>query len=288
MTSRKEILVTGATGRQGGAVARCLLEKGQKVRIMTRHPENARGWKEAGAEVVRGDFDDYRSLEEAVRGVRGVFLMGTPYGDGPGREVGQGRSMVYACMEEGVPHLVYSSVCGADRDTGIPHFDSKCEVEEYVRESGLTYTILRPVSFMDNFESPGVRNSLEDGVLSLPLSPETTLQMICVDDIGEFAWGVFRNPGTFSGKEIDLAGDERKIKDAVAELSCAMNRPIRYARMSGSEAHDRLGYDVAVMYEWLDEVGSGVDIQGLRDLYGIRLISFSRYLGKSGLYRKAA
>lgn len=288
MGSRDTILVTGATGWQGGAVARCLIEKGLKTRIMTRSPANTREWGGARVEVVRGDFDDYRSLEEAVRGVRGVFLMGTPYDDGPGREIDQGRSMVFACMEEGVPHIVYSSVCGADRDTGIPHFDGKYDVEEYIRESGLAYTILRPVSFMENFESPGVRNSLENGVLSLPLSPETNLQMVCVDDIGEFAAGAFRNPGKFHGKEIDLAGDEREIKDAVIELSCTMNRPIRYERMSGEEARDRLGYDIAVMYEWLDEVGHNVDVKGLKDTYGIRMTPFSRYLGRSSLYRKAA
>lgn len=288
MESRNTILVTGATGWQGGAVARRLLEKGVKTRIMTRSPGETREWERSGAEVVRGDFDDYRSLEEAVRGVRGVFLMGTPYEVGPGREIEQGRSMVFACMEEGVPHIVYSSVCGADRETGIPHFDSKHDVEEYIRESGLAYTILRPVSFMENFETPGVRNSLENGALSLPLSPETNLQMVSVEDIGEFAASAFRNPGMFREKEIDLAGDEREVADAVVELSCTMNRPIRYERMSDEEARDRLGHDIAVMYEWLDEAGHNVDIKGLKDTYGIRLTSFSRFLGRSNLYRKAA
>lgn len=288
MGSRNTILVTGATGWQGGAVARCLLERGLKVRIMTRSPGGTREWKKPYVEVVRGDFDDYRTLQKAVRGIRCVFLMGTPYEYGPEREVDQCRSMVYACMEEGVPQIVYTSVCGANRDTGIPHFDSKYDVEEYVRESGLTYTILRPVSFMENFESPGVRNSLEDGVLSLPLSPETNLQMICVDDIGEFAAGAIRNPGVFDGKEIDLAGDEREIRDAVAEISCAMNHPVRYEQMSREEALERLGYDVAVMYEWLDDVGHNVDIKGLKGLYGMRFTSFSRFLGRSDMFRKAA
>ncbi len=288
MASRKKILVTGANGRQGGAVAGCLLAKGQKVRIMTRFPEKARKWRKSGAEVVRGDFSDYRSLEEAVKGVRGVFLMGTPFESDPGTEVEQGRSVVYACREEGVPHLVYSSVCCADMETAIPHFDSKFEVEEYIRESGLKHTILRPVSFMENFVSPWMRSSLEEGLLALPLSPETNLQMICVEDIGEFAAEAFRDPDRFAGDEIDLAGDERKIRDTVLELSCTLNRPIRYERLPEEKAEEAFGHDLAEMYRWLDEVGFDVDISGLRERYGIPLTSFSRYLGRSGLFRKAA
>lgn len=288
MTKGKTMLVTGATGRQGGAVARCLLAKGCRVRIMTRSPERARGWEKSGAEVVRGDFGDYRSLEEAVRGVRGVFLMGTPFESDPGTEVEQGRSMAYACREEGVPHLVYSSVCGADEETAIPHFDSKFEVEEYIRESGLPYTILRPVSFMENFVSPWMRSSFEEGSLALPLSPETNLQMICVEDIGTFAAEALLDPDRFSGEEIDLAGDERKIRDAVLELSCTTNRAIRYERIPEEKAEEAFGHDLAEMYRWLDEVGFDVDIPGLKERYGIPLTSFSRFLGKSGLFRKAA
>ena len=288
MTNRKTILVTGATGRQGGAVARCLLAKGSQVRIMTRSPEKARAWEKSGAEVVRGDFDDYRSLEEAVKGVRGVFLMSTPFEADPGTEVDQGRLMVYACREEGVPHLVYSSVCGADKDTAIPHFDSKFEIEEYIRENGLPYTILRPVFFMENFVSPWMRPSLEMGLLALPLAPETNLPMICVEDIGEFAAEAFLDPERFAGEEIDLAGDERKIRDAVSELSCTLNRTIRYERIPEEKTEEAFGHDLAEMYRWLDEVGYDVDIKGLREGYGIPLTTFSRYLGKSGLFRKAA
>lgn len=288
MAARKKILVTGATGRQGGAVARRLLERGEPVRVMTRSPEKARDLKRMGAEVVRGGFDHYLTLEQAVRGVRGVFIMSTPYEKGPGAEVEQGRAMVYACLDEAVPHVVFSSVCCADRNTGIPHFESKHEIEEYVRDSGLKYTILRPASFMENFVSPGMRASFEKGTVSLPLDPETILQMICVNDVGEFCCEAFRRPEEFIGAEIDLAGDRRRVKDAVAELSCTMNRPIRYRRIPDDEAEDLLGDDVATMYGWLNEDGFDVDIEALRRRYGIPLTSFSRFLGRSGLYRKAA
>src|SRR4030067_350018 len=135
--------------------------------------------------------------------------MRTPGEKGPGREVEQGRAMVYACLDEGVQHVVYSSVCCADRDTGIPHFESKHDIEEYIRESGLKYTIVRPVSFMENFVSPGVRALLEEGTLSLPLDPETSLQMICVDDIGKFAAEAFLRPDEFAGGGVAPAGGAR-------------------------------------------------------------------------------
>lgn len=288
MTTWKSILVTGATGRQGGAVARALLARGEAVRIMTRSPEKTMEWERSGAEVVQGDFEDYQSLRDAVEGVRGAYIMSTPYEQGPGGEVNQGRAMVYACREADVPHIVYSSVCGADKETGIPHFDSKCDVEDYIRESGLLYTILRPVSFMENFESDRVRTSLEKGVLSMPLSPDTTLQMISVDDIGRFAAEALADPESHGGQEIDLAGDERTLRDAVAEIARAMNRPIRYQKMSYDEAEERLGYDLAIMYRWLNEVGYDVDVGGLRARYGIRLTPFSRFLVKSSLFRHAA
>ncbi len=288
MTSSKSILVTGATGRQGGAVARALLARGEAVRVMTRSPEKAVEWGRSGAEVVQGNFDDYQSLQEAVEGVRGAYIMSTPYEQGPGEEVDQGRSMVYACREANVPHIVYSSVCGADKETGIPHFDSKCEIENYIRDSGLTYTILRPVSFMENFESDPVRRSLEKGVLSMPLSPDTMLQMVSVDDVGRFAAEALADPESHGGQEIDLAGDQRTLRDAVAEIACTMNRPIRYQKMSYEDAEERLGYDLAIMYRWLNEVGYDVDIGGLRARYGIRLTPFSRFLERSSLFRKVA
>lgn len=125
MAASKTILVTGATGQQGGAVARSLLAKGQHVRVLTRSPEKAKELARNGAEVVRGDFEDRVSLKEAVHGADGVFLMGTPFEKGPEAETEQGKSIVMACWKFGAPHVVYSSVCGANSGTGIPHFESK-------------------------------------------------------------------------------------------------------------------------------------------------------------------
>src|SRR5512144_2827202 len=129
MATRRTILVTGATGQQGGAVARSLLGKGQNVRVMTRRPDRVHDLARLGAEGVRGDFDDHEGMKDILRGVQGVFVMGTFAEKGVEREAEQGRAMMLECWKAGIPHVVYSSVCCADKRTGIPHFESKARVE---------------------------------------------------------------------------------------------------------------------------------------------------------------
>lgn len=288
MSFARKILVTGATGQQGGAVARCLLSRGQKVRVLTRAPEKARNLDKLGAEVVAGDFDDGYTLERAVRGMDGVFLVGTPFEKGVDAEVDQGKAVVEACRDNGTPHLVYTSVCAADKGTGIPHFESKAKVEAILKGSGQPYTILRPVWFMENFSSPWMRPSIDKGVLSTPILPGRRLQMIAVADIGEFATEAFLRPFEFLGKEVDLAGDELRIEDIARLISCAANRDLRYEPIPEEKAVDAVGEDFARMYRWFNHEGYKVAIEELRSRWGIRLTSFSRWLGLSSLFRKAA
>jgi uncharacterized protein YbjT (DUF2867 family) len=148
------ILVSGATGQQGGTVARKLLERGFVVRALTRDPEKAeaRELADLGAEVVGGDFEDRASIERALAGVYGVFSVQQFWESGYEGEIRQGVQLADAAKAAGVEHFVYSSVGSAHRETGIPHFDSKWEVEELVRASGVPYTVLRPVFFMQNWE----------------------------------------------------------------------------------------------------------------------------------------
>lgn len=288
MPKRRKFLVTGATGQQGGAVARCLLRKGRSVRVMTRSPEKAHELAGLGAEVVRGDFEDRESLHECLRDVGGVFLVGTPFEKGVRAEIEQGEAAVLACWRFGTPHVVYSSVCGADRNTGIPHFESKALVERSLREVGQPCTILRPVWFMENFESPWLLPSIQDGVLATPLDPDRNLQMVSLSDIAEFASAALMQPERFIGKAIDLAGDEWTMTDIALQISCAMNRPVRYERIPDDKVEAAVGHDFALMYRWLNRQGYDVNIQRLRDEHGIPLTSFSKYLGRSGLYRRAA
>jgi uncharacterized protein YbjT (DUF2867 family) len=290
MAGRKTVLVTGGTGRQGGAVARSLLARGQKVRVLTRFPdrERARDLRSLGAEVVEGDFDDPDSLKPAVRGTDGVFLMGTPFEKGVRAEVAHGRAMVMACWKFGGPHIVYSSIAGANRETGIPHFESKRRVEEYIRQTEPPHTILRPAWFMENFESPMLFPAIQRGVLSMPLAPDTRLQMVSLADLGEFAAEAFIKPKPLLGEEIDLAGDELTLEEIADAVSEVQGRPLRYKAVPAGRVRSAVGRDFALMYRWIEEQGFGVDIEALRERWEIPLTSFRDYLRRSVIARQAA
>ena len=288
MAAKRTILVTGATGQQGGAVARSLLGKGKDVRVMTRHPDKVHDLARLGAEVVRGDFDDREGLWKILHGVRGVFVMGAFAEKGVEAEAEQGEAVVLACWKAGVPHVVYSSVCCADKRTGIPHFESKARVERAIGQVDQPATILRPVWFMENFEAPWLLPSIQQGVLATPLLPDRKLQMIALADIGKFASEAFLRPDDFIGKRIDLAGDALTFPEVAARIARVLNRPVRYEHIPDDKAEAAVGHDFAEMYRWFNREGYRVDIEALRKTYGIPLTSFDRYLSRSRLYRKAA
>lgn len=185
MASNQTILVTGATGNQGGAVARHLLQRGNfMVRAFVRDPNKpaAQALKQAGAELVFGDFSDRASLDRAMLGAVGVFSVQN-FQDGLDTEIRQGKAIADAAKAAGIKHFVYSSVGSAERKTGIPHFDSKFQVEEHIRAIGLPYTIMRPVFFFYNYN--GMRPMVSKGTLGQPLNPETKLQQLSEEDYGE-------------------------------------------------------------------------------------------------------
>ncbi len=277
MAETKLILVTGATGQQGGAVARSLLRQGQKVRVLTRNPEKAAALAKAGAEVVKGDLTDAASLATSLHGVHGVFAMSTPFEQGQGgmeAEVRQGLMMADAAKGAGVAHYVYTSVGGVERRTGIPHFETKWQVEEHIRTIGLPATILRPVFFMENFGTFFLAGVLQ-GVLVLPMKPETKLQMIAVKDVGEFGAAAFLRPRDFLGQAIELAGDELTMPEAVAHLSRTTGRRIQFQQLPDDQAEAAMGHDLATMFRWFNTVGYEGDIQGLTRRFGIPLTKFA-------------
>ena len=203
-TQTKLILVTGATGQQGGAVAKALLQKGQKIRVMTRNPEKAAALANAGAEVVKGDLTNQADVQAALRGVQGVFAMSTPFEAGMDAEVRRGTMLADAAKQAGVAHYVYTSVGSADRKTGIPHFETKWKVEEHIRQIGLPTTILRPVFFMENFGTYFPPS--KEGVLAIPVRLSMKFQMIGLKDIGEFGAAAFLSPNKFSARPLIWLG----------------------------------------------------------------------------------
>lgn len=280
------ILVTGATGQQGGIVARYLLQQGEKVRALTRHPAKADALKKLGAEVAAGDLTDKSSLKPALRGVQRVFLVTTPFEAGLEAEVRQGIEMVDAAKAAGVAHLVFSSVGSANKNTGIPHFETKRRVEQHLRESGLPATILRPVFFMENFTAPWMIPAIQQRKVVLPLAPDRTLQMIALDDIGAFAAAAFIRPKEFLGQEIDLAGDALTMPEALGLLGKEIGAPIQYEPLPIDEAEERFGHDAAVMYRWFNEVGYSVDIPGLEKRWAIPLTKFRELITTEAYQRR--
>jgi len=210
--SQNPVAVLGATGQQGGATARALLGAGASVRALTRRPDSdaARALAALGADVVPVDLGEPAGLRAVFADVRAVFAMTTPgYEQRPDLEVAHGHAIADAAAAAGAPHVVYSSVGGAERHTGIPHFDSKRDVEEYLIAQGLSTTFVRPVFFMDNF-AQFLTPTVTDGTLivRLPLPPAVPLQMITAEDVGAVAAAVTMDPDRVPGGSIEIAGDE--------------------------------------------------------------------------------
>src|SRR5256712_12763397 len=187
MAETKTILVAGATGQQGGAVARSLLKRGQRVIGLTRSASKLNALAAVGIEGAQGDLTQRSSLAPPLRNVDGFFVVPTPFGPHfsahPEKEVQQGTTAIDAAKAASVGHVVLSSVASADRNTGIPHFESKAKVEQYMRASRVPHTIVRPVAFMDNYASPWMTSSLQRGVMEVPLPPTTRHQLVAVEDI---------------------------------------------------------------------------------------------------------
>ncbi|HEY8151658.1 MAG TPA: NmrA/HSCARG family protein [Vicinamibacteria bacterium] len=257
------ILVTGATGHQGGAVVRALLVGGHKVRALTRKPdgEAARVLAGKGAEVVRGDLDDAASLEKALAGAWGVFAVQNTWEAGVQGEEEQGKRLAELARRAGVAHYVYTSVASAHRRTGIPHFENKWRIEQTVRALSFpSYAILRPVFFMENFQGPFFKPGLDQGKLAVALHADTPLQMIAVDDIGAYGRLVFEQAAHFSGRELDIAGDELTMPEAARVLGDAMKKKLEFVAVPIEEVR-KDSADYALMLEWFDRVGYDVHIR---------------------------
>src|SRR5256885_7157215 len=232
MAETKTILVAGATGQQGGTVARSLLKRGHRVIGLTRSASKLKGLAAAGIEGVQGDLTQRASLTPLVRNVDGFFVVTTPFEPDfsvhPEKEVLQGTTAIDAAKAASMRHVVLTSVASADRNTGIPHFESKAKVEQYLWASRVPHTITRPVAFMDNYASPWMISSLQRGIMEVPLPPTTRQQLVAVKDVGEIAARAFDDPKAAIGKTVGLAGEELAFRDPPAPLSKKHGPPIRY------------------------------------------------------------
>lgn len=280
MAQKKEVLVTGATGQQGGAVARELIAHGYAVRALTRNPASPRAQALAklGATVVPGDLEDAASIKRALHGVWGAFAVQNTWEAGVEKEEQQGKRFAELAREAGIQHLVYSSVGSAHRNTGIPHFDNKWRVEETIRGLGFpTHTILRPVFFMENWISPWFKPAIDNGQLAIGLKPDTVLQMIAVADIGKYGRYAFDYAQQLNGKALDIAGDALTMVQVARIISAAAGRPIRFVAVPIEEVR-KASADFATMLEWFDRVGYDADIKARAQESGIRPTAFSDWV----------
>lgn len=258
-----QILVTGATGHQGSAVVQHLLEHGFGVSALVRDPRQpaALALEQAGAKLVTGDLDDRASLDRALQPVSGAFSVQSLQ-SGIDAEIRQGKAFADAAHAAGIEHFVYSSVGSADRKTRVPHFDSKFEIEEHVRALRLPYTILRPVNFFYNYES--MRPVIEQGTLSLPLSPARTLQQLSEHDYGKMVASVFKHPTDFLNRAIDVASVEMRMTDVAAVFSQVLGRNVTYQQIPFEEFEQQAGREMTIMFRWFQNVGYSVDLVKLR------------------------
>jgi len=256
--------------------------QGFAVRAMTRnmHSSAARTLAATGVDVIQGDFDDRASLERALEGAYGAYAVHTPYQSGGVEgELRQGIAFADAAKAAGIQHLVYSSVSSADRHTGVPHFEGKYQIEEHIRAIGLPYTILRPVFLMENFLFN--RDAIMSGTLAEPLVSVTPLQMVTVDDIGVFAALAFAEPEQWTGRTIELAGDELTMPQAAERFGRVIGRPVQYVQVPMAEFRRTGGEELATTFTWFNQVGFGADLHALRAIYPA-LTTLEEWLRRTG------
>src|SRR5260221_3171362 len=268
--SSKTIAVAGATGQQGRAVARRLLAEGWQVRALTRDITKPQALALAGqgATVVPGDMDSRDQLDAAFQGADAVFSVQNYWLPGVGYEgeVRQGKLVVDAAQAAGIQHFIYSSVGAAHRGEGQKHFASKYVIEQYLQASGLPYTILRPVGFMDNNNSPWSRPAILNGSLpSIGLRPDKTMQLVAVADIAAFVSLVLAQPQKYLGQTIELAGDELTETQIPATFARLIGRPVTLAApQAGGWAPEE---EMLAMNRFFNGEGYTADIPALRQAY---------------------
>src|SRR5882762_3471942 len=246
--AEKLVLITGATGHQGGATLRHLARRGGfKLRALTRAPDGA--W--------------------------GVYSVQNTWEAGVEKEEVQGKRLAQLARDKHVQRFVYASVGSAHKATGIPHFDNKYRVEQVVKALGFpSYAIIRPVFFMENLLTPW---SLAGDKLTFGLSPYTKLQMIAADDIGKFGAKAFVDAEAMKNVERDIAGDAITMTEAAGALSPVVGKTLTFHQIPIDVVRQQ-SEDVARMAEWFEKVGYSADIATQEQRFGIQALTFAEWV----------
>ncbi len=250
----KTIFVTGATGNQGGAVAASLLKNDFKVKVLTRKTDSikAQNLPRQNVEIVKGDLNDLNTFRNHLKDIDGIFSVQT-FENGIDKEIKQGIDLANLAKEYGVNHFLYSSVAGADLNTGIPHFDSKYKIENHIKQIGLPYTIIRVNSLFENFLIPQVKSRIVKGKLASPINKNKTQQFISAVDIGEISADIFLNKDKYLRKTITIGSEEMDMQQVANTFSEVLNKEIKYQKLPMLIARLVMGKDLYKMFTWINE-----------------------------------
>jgi len=267
-----------------------MLPKGWKLKALTRNPQShaAQSLARQGVELVQGDLEDAGSVTQAAVDVYGIYSVQDFWAVGAKREVQQGKNVADAAKKAGVQHFVYSSVGGAERNTGIPHWESKWEVEKHIRSLGLPATVIRPATFMETYYIDQVEIGLLKGKLVDPVRADKPYQTIATDDIGAFVALAFERPTEFIGKELEIAGSELTNPEAANVFSRVLGKPVKFQKLPLPLVRLVLGKEFYTMFRWFNEAGYKADIPSLRKKYPeVRLQTLEEWLRNEGWHKRA-
>jgi uncharacterized protein YbjT (DUF2867 family) len=266
------VLVFGATGTHGGAVARALLGAGRSITAFVRDPRSTRAQalERAGAQVVVGDLEDPASVSRGLEGIQTAYAVTTPFEGGPAAEVRQGEQIIAAATQVQLPWLILASVASAT-DADVPHFKSKARIEERLRQSTLTWTVVAPSYFYENVLS--LASAISEGRLPLALPPAQPLQQVALADLGAVVAAILARPAEHAGQRIEVAADDPTPEQMAEAIG------VRHEQIPAAQIQAR-SPDLAAMYAFLASGGYTVDIPALKQRYPeIRWKSFSEWAG---------
>ncbi len=278
----KAVIVAGATGSQGGAVARRLLARGHKVRALTRKADKPAAVElaAAGAQIVEADLMRPETLTDVFEDAGAVFSVQDFLEAGVEAEVEMGLNFTAAIGRSNVEHVIYSGASTLDRNTGVAHLDSKWQVEQAVRQLGKAFTIFRPAAFMDNWGWERER-IVNDRIISLPLRADTPYRQVAVSDIAAMAVIALEQPQMWAGRIAPLAGEVSTPLQIAMTFSRVLGKPVRYVPMSWEDCLAAQGEELTDMYRAFDVFGMDGDPVYLRRWYPDAL-SLEAFLLKTG------
>jgi uncharacterized protein YbjT (DUF2867 family) len=270
------ILVGGATGRQGNAVVDQLLERGYRVRALTRKPasKKALALQAKGVEVVQGSYADSDTLLAAMQGVKRMFF----YSGFSMNEAAEGENVIAVAKKSGITQLVYSSGAAADPENGIPGA-AKMQVELDLVNSGVPYTVFRPVAFMENFDRQEKRFATQG--IADSRDPERILHFIAIADIGFLVGEAFDDPDRWLNQAINVASDKMTVAEYVDTFSTVMGQTIVYHQLPLDEYLASFPKPLRPLFRWYDEAGYEADVEDLRAEYP-ELTTLDEYLRATG------